>query len=399
MWTHFDNGAAGGHVNAYLAEVAGGAYGGGWRRFLFGDASVRKPAVDSPAEQAHADHDKNAHYHDQDLQSLHAARPRSMTSSASTYTVKVTADKAGSRLDRVLAEAVPGISRTRLKALIEAGNVEGPEQVVADPALRVREGDSFVVTVPATPPAVPRPQVMPLAIVHEDDHVIVIDKPAGLVVHAGAGNPDGTLVNALMAHCPEGLSSIGAPLRPGIVHRLDKDTSGLLVVAKTDVAQAALAGQFAEHSVERGYQALVWGNPIPPVGRITSPIGRNRHHRTRMAVLRRGGKAAVTDYKTIRTFGSVASLVECRLTTGRTHQIRVHLASIGNPVVGDAVYGEGRSLQSREVRRPVPLAALPGQALHAFLIGFTHPASGQRLRFQSPVPQCYRMLIEFLERV
>ena len=322
-----------------------------------------------------------------------------MTRPAPTYTVTVTADKAGRRLDRVLADGLPEVSRTRLKALIEEGRVEAPGRgFVADPALRVRAGETYVVTVPAPPPAAPRPQAMPLAIVHEDEHLIVIDKPAGLVVHAGAGNPDGTLVNALLAHCPDGLSSIGAPLRPGIVHRLDKDTSGLLVVAKTDAAHAALARQFAEHSVERAYQALVWGSPIPTAGRIVAAIGRSRHSRTRMTVLSHGGKSAVTAYKTMRTFGAIASLLECRLATGRTHQIRVHLASIGNPIIGDAVYG-GRHARSREGGASVSLAALPGQALHAFLIGFSHPLSKARLRFCSDLPVYYRKLIDLLEQI
>jgi 23S rRNA pseudouridine1911/1915/1917 synthase len=396
MWTHLEKSAAGGELNVNLAQVAGWAYGRPHRRLVFADAALRKSVIYSPSEQSHADQDQDAHHHDQDLESLHAARPSSMTF-ASTYTVKVTADKAGGRLDRVLAEALPEISRTRLKALIEDGRVEMLGHRVADPATRVREGESFIVTVPATPPLAPRPQVMPLSIAHEDEHLIVIDKPAGLVVHAGAGNPDGTLVNALVAHCP--LSSIGAPLRPGIVHRLDKDTSGLLVVAKTDAAHVALARQFAEHSVGRAYQALVWGNPIPAVGRISTAIGRSSQDRTRMAVVSRGGKAAVTDYKTIRIFGSVASLVECRLTTGRTHQIRVHMASIRNPIVGDAVYGGRRPLAPSQGRGIEPSSEMPAQALHAHLIGFTHPASGQRLRIESPLPQHYKSLIDFLEQI
>jgi 23S rRNA pseudouridine1911/1915/1917 synthase len=308
-----------------------------------------------------------------------------MTLSAPTYTVTVAADKAGSRLDRLLAEALPEVSRTRLKALIEEALVEAPGRgIVADPALRVRAGEIFTVTVPAAPPALPRPEAIPLTIVYEDEHLIVIDKPAGLVVHAGAGNPDGTLVNALIAHCPQGLSSIGAPLRPGIVHRLDKDTSGLLVIAKTDPAHIALARQFAEHSVERAYQALVWGNPIPSLGRIDRAVGRSRHHRTRMAVVSRGGKAAVTDYKTIRMFGSTASL---------------HMASIGNPIIGDAVYGGRRSSVPPGNSLPTPLPEFTGHALHAFLIGFTHPQFRERLRFSSHLPNHYKKLIAFLERL
>jgi 23S rRNA pseudouridine1911/1915/1917 synthase len=323
-----------------------------------------------------------------------------MTVSTSTYTVTVAPDKAGSRLDRLLAEALPEISRTRLKALIEDGRVEASGVgAVVDPARRVHAGETFVVAVPTPPPATPRPQAIPLAIVYEDAHLVVVDKPAGLVVHAGAGNPDGTLVNALLAHCPEGLSSIGAPLRPGIVHRLDKDTSGLVVVAKTDAAHLALARQFAEHSVERAYRALVWGNPRPAVGRVTGTIGRSRHDRTRMAVVSRGGKVAVTQYRTLQAYGSIASLVECRPATGRTHQIRVHMASIGNPIIGDPVYGGRRAGRAAEADRIFPLTGFPRQALHAFLIGFRHSETGDALRFLSPLPNDYRKLSDFLEEM
>ena len=323
-----------------------------------------------------------------------------MTVTAPTYTVTVAPDKAGSRLDRVLAEALPQMSRTRLKMLIADGRVEASGRgAMMDPARRVQAGETFVVAVPAPPAAAPRPQAIPLAIVYEDAHLVVVDKPAGLVVHAGAGNPDGTLVNALLAHCPEGLSSIGAPLRPGIVHRLDKDTSGLVVVAKTDAAHLALARQFAEHSIERAYQALVWGNPSPPVGRITGAIGRSRHDRTRMAVVSRGGKSAVTQYRTLQTYGSIASLVECRPATGRTHQIRVHMASIGNPIIGDPVYGGRRAGSIAKAGRVFPLAGFPRQALHAFLIGFRHPETCDALRLSSPLPNDYTWLMSFLEQM
>jgi 23S rRNA pseudouridine1911/1915/1917 synthase len=323
-----------------------------------------------------------------------------MTASVPTYTVTVAPDKAGSRLDRLLAERLPDVSRTRLKALIEEGRVGvygvGP---VVDPARRVQAGETFVVAVPALPAATPQPQAIPLVIVYEDPHLIVVDKPAGLVVHAGAGNPDGTLVNALLAHCPKGLSSIGAPLRPGIVHRLDKDTSGLLVVAKTDAAHLALARQFAEHSVERAYQAVVWGNPAPPAGTITGMIARSRRHRTRMAVVSRGGRIAVTEYRTLRVFGSIASLVECRPATGRTHQIRVHMASIGNPIIGDALYGGQRAGRIAEWGKSFARTGFLRQALHAFLIGFRHPETGQAIHLSSQLPSDYKMLISFLERM
>jgi 23S rRNA pseudouridine1911/1915/1917 synthase len=323
-----------------------------------------------------------------------------MRLSVPTYTVTVPADKAGSRLDRVLAEALPDVSRSRLKTLIERGRIEASGVgAVVDPARRVRAGETFVVAVPQAPTAIPRPQAIPLAIVYEDAHLVVIDKPAGLVMHAGAANLDGTLVNALLAHCPAGLSSIGAPLRPGIVHRLDKNTSGLLVVAKTDAAHLALARQFAEHSVERAYQAVVWGNPIPSVGQITGTIARSRQDRTRMAVVSHGGKAAVTRYRTLQAYGSIASLVECRPATGRTHQIRLHMASIGNPIVGDAVYAGRRAGRAADADRLLPLTGFPRQALHAFLIGFRHPDTGDAVRFLSNLPNDYRKLIHLLEEM
>lgn len=332
-----------------------------------------------------------------------------MINSATTYTVTVTADKEGSRLDRLLAEAVPELSRTRVQALIAEGCVtqcgdRGPvlDSAKLDPAARVHDGQQFVVVVPPPPPATAEPQDIPLAVVYEDDELIVVDKPAGLVVHPGAGNADGTLVNALLAHCGR-LSSIGAPLRPGIVHRLDKDTSGLLVAAKTDEAHLHLARQFAEHSIERAYQALVWGNPKPPTGRISSAVGRNPNDRTRMSVVRRGGKSALTCYQTMRAYGTMASLIECRLKTGRTHQIRVHMASIGHPIIGDQTYGTHRRQRAAEraSSRTGPAASMldtfPRQALHAYLIGFQQPLSNDTLRFQSILPQDFRSLLDFLE--
>jgi 23S rRNA pseudouridine1911/1915/1917 synthase len=321
-----------------------------------------------------------------------------MIMTGTTYTVTVTPDKAGTRLDRLLADAVPEMSRTRLQMLIAEGCVTLQGQgLAADPAVRVHDGQVFVLVVPAPPPATPTPQPIPLAIVYEDEALIVIDKPAGLVVHPGAGNADGTLVNALLAHCDR-LSTIGAPLRPGIVHRLDKDTSGLLVAAKTDAAHLDLARQFAEHSIERAYQALVWGNPKPPAGRICNALGRNPHVRTSMAVVRRGGKAAVTCYQTMQSFGSAASLLECRLQTGRTHQIRVHMSSLGHPIVGDGTYG-GRHRKHPGTTVGSALCEFPRQALHAYLIGFRHPTSHETLRFSSHLPSDFRQLLNLLEQM
>jgi 23S rRNA pseudouridine1911/1915/1917 synthase len=327
------------------------------------------------------------------------SRPPDTSSTVDTYTVAVDAGKAGCRLDRMLADALPALSRTRLQALIAAGRVIGGDgRPAGDASMRVSEGTVFTVRAPQLPPETPQPQVIPLNVVYEDAHLLVVDKPAGLVVHPGAGNPDGTLVNALLAHTDGKLSTIGAPLRPGIVHRIDKDTSGLLVVAKTDDAHRALAAQFARHAVERAYHALVWGNPRPPAGRIDKAIGRGSD-RVRMAVVNRGGKPAVTCYQTVRGFGSVASRLECRLATGRTHQIRVHMASIGHPLVGDATYGGNRARIPADGNLAVELASFPRQALHAFLIGFRHPGTAQSLRFVSAIPTDLNKLLILLEKM
>ncbi|MGF1639866.1 MAG: RluA family pseudouridine synthase [Rhodospirillales bacterium] len=318
---------------------------------------------------------------------------------ATTYTVTVAEDKAGARLDRLLADALPAMSRTRLKALIEAGAVEAVGGGAADdPARRVQGGETFAVTVPSAAPQLPQPQPLPLAVVYEDASLIVVDKPAGLVVHPGAGHPDRTLVNALLARCPGGLAGAGGVQRPGIVHRLDKGTSGLMVVAKTDAAHLDLARQFAAHSVERGYFAVVRGVPSPPQGRISGAVGRSAADRTKMAVVARGGKPAATRYRVLQTFAAAASLVECRPETGRTHQIRVHMAALGHPLLGDPQYRRGR-MDGQPLPEPVrrAAAALGRQALHAYLIGFSHPESGERLRFESTLPKDIRTLIDLLE--
>ncbi len=319
--------------------------------------------------------------------------------SVTTYTVKVAEDKAGSRLDRLLADALPALSRTRLKVLIEDGRVEATGCApVVDPTRRVRGGESYTVTVPVIAPVIPEPQPMPLDVVFEDEHLVVIDKAAGLVVHPGAGNPDGTLVNGLLARGAGGLSSIGGVKRPGIVHRLDKDTSGLIVVAKTDAAHLALVRQFAEHSVERAYFAVVWGVPRPRQGQVTGAIGRSTANRKKMAVVARGGKPALTRYRVLRTFGDVASLIECRPATGRTHQIRVHMTESGHPLLGDPVYGQGRR-HGRALPEPVRpvFAAFDRQALHAYLIGFTHPDGDRRLTFRSDLPSDINGIISILD--
>ena len=317
------------------------------------------------------------------------------------------AEDRGQRLDRLLAARLPALSRTRLKRLILEGRVRLGARTIGDPGLRVKPGDRIEVNVPPPEPAKPKAEAIPLQVVYEDGELIVIDKPAGLVVHPAAGNRTGTLVNALIAHCGDTLSGIGGEKRPGIVHRLDKDTSGLLVVAKTDRAHQALAAQFADHGrsgpLERAYLALVWGAPSPARGEIEAPIGRDPKSRIKMAV-REGGRRALTRYAVIEIFrgkGSkpVASLVECRLETGRTHQIRVHLAKIGHPVLGDAVYGSG--FRSKETAlTPAAreaLAALGRQALHAYRLGFAHPLSGKALRFDSKLPRGLARLTKALK--
>ncbi|MEM7398554.1 MAG: RluA family pseudouridine synthase [Pseudomonadota bacterium] len=318
-------------------------------------------------------------------------------------TAEVDAAQAGQRLDRFLSEALPDMSRTRIQSLIREGHVRitnGPASggTIEYVKYRVKPGECFELSVPvATEPEL-KPQNIPLDVVYEDEDVIVIDKPAGLVVHPGAGQPDGTLVNALLAHCGKSLSGIGGVARPGIVHRLDKDTSGLMVVAKNDQAHRALAEQFADHGrtgeMARGYLALVWGAPSLPHGRIEAPIGRHPASRTKMAVVRKDkGRFAATQWRLLDSFGgkgkdAVASLIECRLETGRTHQVRVHMAHDGHPLVGDPLYGLGFKSKLKTI--PESLAAaissLDRQALHAAHLAFVHPASGTLLEFNSELP-------------
>jgi len=319
-----------------------------------------------------------------------------------TYTVPVPEDKAGTRLDRLLAESLPDLSRSRLKQLIGEGwvSVSGSNAAAGDASRKVRAGESFIVTVPAPVPAEPEGQDIPLDVVYEDDDLIVIDKPAGLVVHPAAGHADGTLVNALLAHCRGSLSGIGGVSRPGIVHRLDKDTSGLMVAAKNDLAHQGLARQFHDHDLERAYYALVWGVPKPTSGEVSGNIGRSPANRKKMAVLSRGGKRALTHYRVLETAGVAASLVRCDLSTGRTHQIRVHMASLGHPVLGDPVYGGGGKGQLKHLPADAreTISGLKSQALHAFLIGFTHPKTGEFLQFETKVPSYFRELLPTLDR-
>jgi 23S rRNA pseudouridine1911/1915/1917 synthase len=299
----------------------------------------------------------------------------------SIITATISGDAIGWRLDRALAAAVPTMSRERLKALISSGGVAGPAGMVRDPAVKALAGD-YRVTVPAPRPAHNEAQDIALAVVHEDEHLLVVDKPAGMVVHPAAGNPDGTLVNALLHHCAGRLSGIGGVARPGIVHRIDKDTSGLLVVAKTDVAHEGLAAQFARHSIDRRYLAVTAGIPVPLSGTIDAPLARSAANRKKIAIVAEGrGKRAVTHYATVERLRD-AALVECRLETGRTHQVRVHMASIGHPLVGDPVYGRSGKTHGKLLKE----LGFHRQALHAAELGFTHPVTKNGLSFSSPMP-------------
>ena len=314
------------------------------------------------------------------------------------WSLVASAADTGSRLDRFLTQRIGTLSRSRVKGLIEHGHTQVEGRVTTDPAASVQAGWRYVVQPPPALPARPAPQAIPLTILFEDADLLVLDKPAGLVVHPAPGNQDGTLVNALLAHCGDGLAGIGGEKRPGIVHRLDKDTSGVMVVAKTDTAMAGLAQAFATRDLERSYLALCWGIPSPSAGEIEGAIGRDPRDRKRMAMVGRGGKTALTHYRVVAAWAAAVALVECRLATGRTHQIRVHLASSGHPIVGDPLY----------LRRPpaaakllpdlarTALTAFPRQALHAAVLGFRHPRTGASLHFTTPPPPDFQVLTEAL---
>ncbi|WP_180981076.1 RluA family pseudouridine synthase [Pseudovibrio exalbescens] len=319
----------------------------------------------------------------------------------------VGAQEAGKRLDAVLAAHLSDFSRNRLQALIRAGHVHVGDRKIVEPKHRVNEGDLLSVEVPEPEAAEPLPQNIPLNILYEDSEVIVVNKPAGLVVHPGAGNPDGTLVNALLHHCGESLSGIGGVKRPGIVHRLDKDTSGVLVVAKNDAAHQGLAAQFADHGrtgpLERAYKALVWGAPMAAQGTINANLARSLANRQKIAVVKTAGRVAITHWKVLERFGpqdtdSLASLVECRLETGRTHQIRVHMAHLGHPLIGDMDYGAGFKTRHNRFEEPArsALAGFSRQALHAGLLVFEHPRTGKVMRFETPVPEDFATLLSLL---
>lgn len=337
-------------------------------------------------------------------------------------------EQVGQRIDRLLAEVIGTISRSRVKVLIEEGALSRTDRramarasegaaaggaglpiadappwqeavTVTEPAEPARAGSVYTLVIPEPAPAAPLPQAIPFPILYEDRDLIVLDKPAGLVVHPAPGNRDGTLVNALLSHCGPGFTGIGAEKRPGIVHRLDKDTSGVMVVAKTQLANDVLSAAFAARDLERTYLALCWGLPTPLSGEIEGAIGRDRRDRKRMAVVSHGGKAALTRYNVIRGYATAAALVQCRLGSGRTHQIRVHLSERGHPIVGDPVYLRRIPAVSRLLPEPLRHALLdfPRQALHAASLGFSHPRTGQPMRFETLPPEDMRSLIALLE--
>ena len=307
----------------------------------------------------------------------------------------VPSDKAGLRLDRFLTDELDGLSRSRIQMLITDGQVRCDGVVVKGAKTKVRTGQVFDIVVPVAVSATPLPQEIPLDVIYEDDDVIVINKPPGLVVHPAAGNPDNTLVNALLAHCGDSLTGVGGVARPGIVHRLDKGTSGLMVAAKNDNAHASLSAQFAAHTVERAYHAMVWGVPRPKTGSISGNIGRNPRNRKKMAIVERGGKHAVTHYMVKQALADVAALVECRLETGRTHQIRVHMTSIGHALMGDPLYGRRRKGKAEPIELRQYLTNQKNQVLHAYYLGFLHPVTGEKLAWSVPNPLYFNKIIEF----
>lgn len=314
-----------------------------------------------------------------------------MTQGVSIIEARIAEAANGWRLDRALAEAVPTLSRERLKALISSGRVTGPDGLARDPARKAQGGALFSVAVPDPEPAHNEAQDIALNVVFEDEHLIVIDKPAGLVVHPAAGNLDGTLVNALLHHCAGQLSGIGGVARPGIVHRIDKDTSGLMVAAKTDRAHVGLAAQFKAHSIDRRYKAIVSGRLLAAKGTVDAPLARSPQNRKKIAIVKgSGGKHAITHWSKVRPLRD-ATLVECRLETGRTHQVRVHMASIGHALLGDPVYGS-----SRGHRALLATLNFHRQALHAAHLGFIHPVKSNALAFQSEMPSDMQELFDNL---
>lgn len=319
-----------------------------------------------------------------------------------SYNLIATSKMAGKRLDKILAENIEDLSRTRIQALIESGNIYSNNELVTDRSHKIRNGDDITIEIPEAEPTHITAKVIPLDIPFEDEYMLVINKAAGMTVHPGAGNHSDTLVNALLAHCGDSLSGIGGVQRPGIVHRLDKDTSGLMVVAKTDKAHVELAKQIEDRSFQRVYQTVCWGAISPRSGEIEGNIGRSTKNRKKMAVVPSGGKEALTYYTTKEVFGiRLASHVECKLKTGRTHQIRVHMTENGHSLIGDQSYGNS----SRKILKTIDnetaeyIRNFPRQALHSHYINFLHPISGDRMEMSSPLPEDMQELIDRLHKI
>ena len=309
----------------------------------------------------------------------------------------VTPEQHGQRIDRFLAGIFSDLSRSQIQRLITEGNLSSDENIIIDNSFKIRTGDIYQLEIPPAEEATPEPENIPLDIIYEDKDLIVINKPAGMTVHPAAGAHHGTLVNALLYHCHNNLSGIGGVKRPGIVHRIDKDTSGLLVVAKNDITHRGLCEQFAIHSIERTYFALVYGTPSPLQGQINANIGRSPYDRKKMAILTNGGKHAITNYKTTEIF-SGASLIQCNLETGRTHQIRVHMSSLGCNLIGDKTYEKSKKNNLRFASENVKnkVLSFPRQALHATTLGFIHPVSKEKMSFSSEFPQDFSDLLNTL---
>lgn len=320
-----------------------------------------------------------------------------LASAGETHALVLTEEMAGDRLDRALLPLLPDLSRARLQALINDGHLSHDGQTLSDGKHKARAG-LYRLFVPAPVSAIPEAQKLPLEVLYEDAHLIVVNKPAGMAAHPAPGTADGTLVNALLFHCGESLSGIGGVLRPGIVHRLDKDTSGVMVAAKSDAAHRGLSELFSRHDIDRAYEALVRGAPKTSSGTVTTRIGRSPHDRKKMAVLKSGGREAITHYRTLDSFGGdkpAAARVRCTLETGRTHQIRVHMAYLGCPCLGDPVYGSGAP--HKAVAEALKTRSFARQALHAAHLGFVHPVTGERLAFEAPLPADMAELLSALK--
>ena len=312
----------------------------------------------------------------------------------------VNKDFKGQRIDKFLTVCFPDVSRSQVQKLIALGNVVCDDITIGDNAYKIKEGESFVLTLPEAVDAEPKPQDIPIDILYQDEDIVVVNKKAGMVVHPAPGAPDNTLVNALLFHCRD-LSGIGGVKRPGIVHRIDKETSGVLVVAKNDSAHKCLCEQFAEHSIERTYYAFSFGVPNKIEGTIEGNIGRSPYDRKKMAILKTGGKPAITHYKVVKNFNNLASMIKCNLETGRTHQIRVHLASIGNNLIGDKVYVKAKKLTAKNIDENIRNAInnFPRQALHAQTLGFVHPRTGKKVFFEAKMPEDLINLKEMLDKI